>query len=235
MLKKHYLKVILLLVGITTVLFVWRGEFNFVYDITREDGVIENITAFLYFIGLLFCVFAMIKSKNKFLPILWMLLCFLFLGEETSWFQRFFNYSVEAVESINEQGEFNIHNLKFFQGDELFVDGELNKMTFLDFIQSTQNIFRIAFFGYFIVLPILFNVKKISNLLQKIQYIKPSLAFRGILLIVFGLSFVLAIYSTLDRKMAIAETREMLYALFILIYVIFYIWADKKQNENSLI
>jgi len=123
MFKKHYLRILLLIVSITSVLFAWLGELNFVDIITREDGLVESLTAIFYLIGLIFCCMLIFNNKKKFFPIIWALLCLIFLGEETSWFQRIFNYSVEAVERVSDQGEFNIHNLEIFDGDELFVDG----------------------------------------------------------------------------------------------------------------
>ena len=56
------------------------------------------------------------------MAIVWLVLCVLFLGEEVSWFQRVFGYSVPAVEAINSQGEFNLHNIgngeRFLEGGE---------------------------------------------------------------------------------------------------------------------
>jgi hypothetical protein len=230
MLKKQSLRIILLFVGLFSVLFIWKGELEFIDKLTREDGFVESLTALFYFIGLVFCCIAIAKRKKKFFPIVWAFLCFVFLGEETSWFQRVFDYSVEAVENVNEQGEFNLHNLEIFDGEELFIDGKLNNKNILNILSSTQNIFRLGFFGYFLVLPLLLFLDKIKNLLSKIDYKKPSVQFRLIMLVVFGFAFILSVYTPYIRKMAIAETREMLYAFFILFYVVFYIWYDKKNT-----
>lgn len=225
-------KVILLVIGLSSILFIWLGNQSYVYQITREDGIVENLTAIFYLLGFAFGVISIFKNKQLLFPIIWTLLCFLFLGEETSWFQRIFNYSVPAVESVNAQSEFNFHNLDLFNGDKLFVDGNLNKIGIINFLKSTQNIFRLGFFGYFLAIPVLLYIPRLKRLLTKKGFPKPDFKFIIIILIVFGLSFVLAVYAPFDRKMAIAETREMLYALFIFMYVLVYIRLKNKHFDS---
>jgi hypothetical protein len=148
---------LLLILGLFSISFIWLGEQSYVYRITREDGIIENITALFYLFGFITGLYVIFKYKPKrlLLPILWTVLCLIFLGEETSWFQRFLNYSVPAVENVNAQSEFNFHNLAIFKGDDLFVDGKLSKQGILNFLKSTQNIFRLGFFSYFVAIPLL--------------------------------------------------------------------------------
>lgn len=225
MFKKHNLHyAILFLFGLFSILFIAFSKEEFAYKITREDGIIENITALFYLAGFIVGIITILKTKKMILPIVWTLACFIFLGEETSWFQRLFDYSVASVESVNEQNEFNFHNLSIFKGDDLFVDGKLTKEGVLNFLKSTQNIFRIFFFGYFLIVPLLMSLSgKLKKLALKLGYIKPSPIFVTIILVVFGLSFILAILSDLDKKMSFAETREMLYAFFIFMYLWIYV------------
>lgn len=61
---------------------------------------------------------------------------------------------------------------------------------------------------------------------------KPSKMFVFILLVVFGISFFLATKVEYEVKMAIAETREMLYAFFIFVYVLLYIWVMNSKTEK---
>ncbi|WP_353777537.1 hypothetical protein [Winogradskyella sp. 3972H.M.0a.05] len=225
MFKKENLNyIILFALGLLSILFIAFSTEAFAYKITREDGVIENITAIFYLAGFIVGVITIFKTKKMLLPIAWTLMCFIFLGEETSWFQRIFNYSVESVESVNAQNEFNLHNLSIFEGDDLFVDGKISRQGVINFLKSTQNIFRIFFFGYFLIIPILMSLSgKIKRLVEKLGYIKPSPLFIFSIIVVFGLSFILAIYSDLDKKMSFAETREMLYAFFIFMYIWIYV------------
>ncbi|MBT8181141.1 MAG: hypothetical protein KJO53_06080 [Eudoraea sp.] len=234
MFRRKYFIPIAFIFGLICILFVWFGNPNSVYTLTREDGFIENLTALFYFIGFIISVISINKREKVFLPILWVILCFVFLGEETSWFQRIFNYNVEAVESINAQGEFNLHNLKVFQGENssgLFVDGKIKEDGLKGFFRTTQNWFRLGFFGYFVILPLIIINKKIKNLLQKIGYKPPNFKFIIAIIIVFLLSFVLAIFSPENIKSSMAETREMLYSAFILTYILVYIWPLKKEKR----
>ena len=86
------------------------------------------------------------------------------------------------------------------------------------------------FFGYFLILPLLLFIPKLNKFIQKIGNVKTDKKFISILCFVFGLSFVLAIYSPVDKKMAFAEVREMLYAFFIFIYVYFYLVSSKNTH-----
>jgi hypothetical protein len=163
-------------------------------------------------------------SKNsKFqIPILWVVLCLVFLGEETSWFQRIFDYSIPEVEQINTQNEFNLHNLNMFQG------GRLTNSTIKlsDFFKS-QNLFRFGFFAYFLAIPLMINIPMVKGLMSKVGYHKPDTGFTLGLLLVFVLSFVFAPFSPSNVRSALAETREMLYAFFIMLYVMAYIWPKR--------
>lgn len=231
MFKNKLLMPFSLVFGLFFVLFIWFGEPNFVVDITEEDGFIEYLTAVFYLLGFFLAIVAIIKRKKRLvLAIVWAILCFLFLGEETSWFQRILKYSVPGVENVSSQSEFNLHNLEIFSGDSLFVDGKISKEGIINFLTSTQNMFRLGFFGYFLILPLLTFNKRVKNVMYKIGYVKPSAKFILVLLIVMVLAFVLAILSPEEVKMAMAETREMLYAFFIFLYVGIYIWSQNKTQ-----
>ncbi|GGG32712.1 hypothetical protein [Bizionia arctica] len=232
MFKNKWLLPFSLVFGLIFVLFMWFGEPEYVSEINREDGPIEYLTAFFYLIGFILCLITIFKGKNKLLfPIIWAILCFVFMGEETSWFQRVFEYSVPGIEKVNVQNEFNFHNLDIFIGEKLFVDGKISQAGIINFFKSSQNMFRIGFFGYFLMIPLLMLNKKIKKLLLKIGYQKPSLNFLLIMLVVFSLSFVLAILSPGLVKMAFAETREMLYAYFIFIYIGIYYYQKRFSTS----
>lgn len=215
------------LVGIFSVLFIRLGEADFVSAITREDGEIENLTAVFYLIAFVLCLFTYVKNRKFYLALIWVFLCFVFLGEETSWFQRLFNYSVPTIEEMNAQEEFNIHNLEVFQGG-----GILGDSFSLGSLLKSQNLFRIGFFGYFLILPLLSFIPKIERILKRLRYIRPDKWFVIALLLVFVLSFSFAPFVETKVKSALAETREMLYSFFIFIYVLSYIWMRRNEAKN---
>lgn len=232
--KFDFKYIALLIISLLSLGFVWFGEKSTVLRFTEEDGIIESTTAVFYLVGFLVGLLTIRKRKHLLLPIVWTILCFIFLGEETSWFQRILNYSVPNVEKVNVQNEFNFHNLNVFEGESLFVDGKLNKNGVLGFFMSSQNMFRLGFFGYFLFLPILLLIPKFKKFRKKIGYVKPDFQFILILCTVFTLSFILAVYSPIDKKMAFAEVREMLYAFFIFMYVYIFIWLLYKVEHQKL-
>ena len=232
--KYNFNHIILLIISVISIALVWFGEKSSVVNLTEEDGVVESITAVFYLVGFILGILTLLKRKRLLLPIAWTILCFIFLGEETSWFQRILNYSVPNVEKVNMQNEFNFHNLNVFEGESLFIDGKLNKNGLIGFFMSSQNMFRLGFFGYFLLLPILLLIPKFKKFMKRIGYVKPDFKFILILCVVFILSFILAVYSPVDKKMAFAEVREMLYAFFIFMYVYVYIWLYFKE-DNSIV
>jgi hypothetical protein len=183
--------------------------------LTVEDGFVENLSALFYLIAFVAGVMGIfkIKGKEKSLAIVWTFLCLVFLGEETSWFQRIFQYSVPTIERLSAQQEFNIHNLQNFQGGSLVESVELSS-----FLKS-QNLFRMGFFGYFLILPLFTYIPRMKLLLDKIGYRKPEVGFIIALIATFFISFFLVFFASPITKSALAETREMLYAFFIMIYL----------------
>jgi hypothetical protein len=179
-------------------------------------------------VALIVCFIAVFKNEHKLLPVVWAILCFIFIGEETSWFQRLFNYSVPWVEQVNQQKEFNLHNLNIFQSGKLTN----SSIELSDFLKA-QNLFRLGFFGYFIVLPFLLHIPIFRRFLLKIGYKKPDTRFILVLICVLALSFIGTIFCPLNVKRAMAETREMLYALFIMVYVIICIWPYEKIKPTA--
>ena len=217
---------IILTLGVVPIVLAWFGDVAVMAVLTKEDGVVENLSAIFYLVAFLMSCIAIYWSKHIFLPIVWAVLSFLFLGEETSWFQRAFNYSVPAIEELNEQHEFNLHNLKIFQGGAL-TDSSIELSTFL----KSQNLFRIGFFGYFLVIPtLLYFLPTLKAFTSAIGYRQPQFAFTVGLCCIFAFSFMLTVFSPANVKPILAETREMLYAYFILVYVMAYIWPKKNSQ-----
>lgn len=204
-----------LLFALASLLFVWFGNKPTVISFTNEDGVVEYLSALFYLIGIILGVIAIFKSDRVFLPVIWTILCFIFLGEETSWFQRIFGYSVPFVENMNAQKEFNLHNLTALQGGKLGESSSLMSALF-----KSQNLFRMGFFGYFLILPLALYIPALARLMNRFGYRKPDFRFVLVLLFVFIVSFLLIIIIPPDLKRALAETREMLYAFFIMQYIL---------------
>ena len=93
----------------------------------QEDGPVENLGAISFLLaGAVFLVTAYRSSgfhrrygaSHMESPLALLVLgafCLVCFGEEISWGQRLFDYSVPAwLEGINRQGEWNLHNLAWF-------------------------------------------------------------------------------------------------------------------------
>ena len=107
-----------------------------------------------------------------------------------SWLQRPFGFSVPAVERINAQGEFNLHNILqkgYWTGDDGFDPFAL---------PHSQNLFRVGFVGFFLIVPLLVSKGKgVRAFASRIGYVRPSNAFLLGIWSVVAVSVVLTITS----------------------------------------
>jgi len=227
-----YLYILVFLLNVTCIVFIWVGNPKDVLIFTKEDGLIESLSAIFYFLGIVCCLIAISQKKFVIFSYLWLFLCVIFLGEETSWFQRNLNYSVPQIESINIQSEFNIHNLNIFHGSHLIDEQGYFQIDFRKMLNA-QNLFRIGLFFYFLILPLAFRINKGKSLLIKIGYPNPStllvLSMWGAII----LSIVLAFFSNSPIRSALAEIREMLYALFIFFYIFSFAIPSNFLKRNG--
>jgi hypothetical protein len=92
---------------------------DFYKNLTKEDGVIENATVFVYFYSFIFSLLIAKEFKSK--KILFTLFLILGIGfffialEEISWGQRMFDFENPDWFPENIQDETTIHNLEVFQ------------------------------------------------------------------------------------------------------------------------
>ena len=187
------------------------GDPGRVEALTIEDGVIENATALLYFSGSVVCVIVLYRGQTRLFAAIWLVLCIIFLGEETSWFQRLLGYSVPEVEAINSQAEFNLHNIYLWHG-KAFIDkyGQFNFD--ISFLLGSQNLFRIGFFIYFLAIPVIVLIRPLGRLADRLVYPKMATGFLVAVWTVIITSFICAAYTAPPLKSSIAEVREMFYA-----------------------
>ena len=221
-----YLYIMAFLLGITCITAIWIGNPEDVSILTQEDGVIENLSAIFYFLGIICCLVAIFKRKFVIFSCLWLFLCVFFLGEETSWFQRYLDYSVPVVENINTQSEFNFHNLNMMQGGQLIDEQGRFQVNFQK-IFTSQSLFRMGLFVYFLILPIAFLNGNAKSFMVRIGYPNPPALFTLSMWATIALSFIFALFSILQIKNALAETREMLYAFFIFLYTFTFVVPNK--------
>lgn len=133
--------------------FGFTDEDFFNERIANEDGIIENIGAFMLLLISILCLSRLVKQwKGR--AILWKLgtaafvLAFFFgAGEEISWGQRIFEVESGAFfQEHNIQGETNLHNL-------VVGETKINKLVFSQLLLLTM-------FLYLIIIPIFYPKKR---------------------------------------------------------------------------
>ncbi len=186
--------------------FVIKAELNpySVVIMTKEDGLLENLSALLFgFSAIGFILFAFrseyLKSRNSLFPYLitigWILLMFIFMGEEISWGQRLFGIETpDLLVSINTQNETNIHNIEFVN---TFMGG---KYRYLSIMMLTTGL----------LLPLIVVFNKGKNIIQTIAF--PVVPFCYSLLFIGAYIYGKFYYNILDMDAA-SEIREFLMSL----------------------
>jgi hypothetical protein len=110
-----------LVYGVTVALWIYTyvdhmNSFSNGVQVNREYGLIENVTALLLFMAIIFFLLCLKKSQSLGEK-MWLLILIVgsvyFLGEEISWGYHYFHYDVsDTWMGVNDQGEPNLHNLK---------------------------------------------------------------------------------------------------------------------------
>jgi len=101
--------------ALTGLLFwVYSWPLNLTGPLFAESGPFEIISAFAYAFAALVAAMGVVRARSplRWYIVMWMLLCIVFFGEETSWLQHAIGYNTpEGVAELNAQAEFNLHNL----------------------------------------------------------------------------------------------------------------------------
>jgi len=191
--------------------------FLFFFPIVQhsEESFIEILSALFYLFSFIICCFSFKKRKNFFI-LIYLILSFLFLMEETNWLQLFFDYSVPSIERLNSQNEVSIHNLYIFRHGGL-RGSSLNLFILFD----SQNLFRLFFGSIFFILPTLnYKYKVIYDNLRKIGYRSPtkSLIITLIFLLITNIICTISVPYASDHSTIFAEIRELTYSFYICYY-----------------
>lgn len=175
-----------------------------------EDGYVEYMTAFVL-LGL--SIYALRKGlylNDKPATLLYLLIglgLFFGFGEEISWGQRFFGFDTpEELKTINDQSEFNLHNLKF--------DGiSINRLIFGSVMYS-------AVIVYFLVFPYLYKYSlNFKKLIKKFHIPIPTWTQTALYLFSFAILHTLAFRSW--------ELQELTFISFICL-----VFIDPKNPDD---
>lgn len=186
----------------------------------KEDAIVEYLGALFWAIAWGVCAYRLIKGQRQplLLLVMWMVLAFVFMGEEVSWFQRILGFGTpDAFEDINAQGEFNVHNL-----EGLGIGG-----------LGVQDLFRLGFITYFLLLPMATASSRARRWLARLGYTAPDRGFLVMVWAVIAASVFLQLIGPEEARRVTVETRESYYAFSVMIYVYLYLRADPDSELEA--
>jgi hypothetical protein len=188
------------LAGIACIVGIWMSDDVTARDLSEEDALVQTLSAVAWAGGMVCCAIAILRGSFVRWAWLWLLLCLVFMGEETSWFQRYLHYSVPVVEQASNQAEFNVHNLG------ALPDG------------LAQGLFMLGMFGYFLALPVALTRASFRAFAARVGFPDPTIALGLAMWVPVALSY-LPVVPRAEVHHAVVETREMLVACYVLLYV----------------
>ena len=113
--------VLLLALMYGVIAFLPFGIFGWLQN---EDGLMEWGSVALLILSAINAFRLQKQSRNRWEQMGWLLffvLCCLFIGEEISWGERLHGAGIDAIRSINTQGETNLHNIAVFQEKVYYI------------------------------------------------------------------------------------------------------------------
>ena len=231
-------------------LFYFPGYISndFLIQAAKEDGFYQNLGALFFLLtAIAFIVLATrpklyrFENKNRkyterlYFLLLGILFVFAF-GEEISWGQRIFDYATpEAINKVNVQGEFNLHNMKIFHHST----SEGIKKTGVSALLTMARLFYMVFLFYLLVIPIgcRFN-SRFKKFVHTVRLPVPHVIFGA--LFVFNILFAKTlrlIYEESELGYAgvwgFVEVRETVFAL--LLFALPLSWMKFKNIKKGSI
>lgn len=195
-----------------------------------EFGMIEIITATAYASGCAVAIKGALNSTGLIQKhfMLWALMTFVFLGEETSWFQHYLGYATPTtLVEMNAQKEFNLHNIQIFHGGSI-IDMFRGRQEFdILLLLKPAILFNIGFVAYFLLLPLVYFISSTMRNLAAHFYV-PVLSFNMVLMVWVpcAVSVLLVLLEFGTRNYA-GETREMYYGITMLLFL----WIFYRQTR----
>ena len=215
---------------------VFSGETTL--ELTREDGLFENLTAACFFGASLsfFYLYATDTAMNTLgrlrmhRNIFYLFLGLLFFigsGEEVSWGQRMFGIKTpESWAAINMQNELNIHNLSVFHGR----DAEQTRKTGWASFLTADRMFSLFWLSFCVMLPLVSRVAApVRSILARIRLPIPPLWLGILFFLNYGTSRFLE--GLLDKNLshALVEIKESGFAVLFFLFGCFLISRSRAS------
>jgi len=209
-------------------------------NLTKEDGIIEGMGAVLFLISAIMSAIlfykTLLRPKNLQLgrPLFYVFFALAFLfsfGEEISWGQRILGFNTPSfIEEKNLQGEFNVHNLKFFHG----VTEDGNPKFGLWAWLTMKRLLILFCIGYLVILPIVVFIsepaRRIIGLVDlPIPHIFPGVIFLYTVILAKIIKFFI---ESPDLRHGIVEIMETNIA-FVWLYVPVSWWIKYWKSNPS--
>lgn len=237
-----YLLFIILFLSISySVLFIFDSDTA--YSLGKEDGLFEDLSA-LFFLAASICFFGcffldksandffILKTKRNYFYLLFFIIFFLAFAEEISWGQRILGFQTpEALNKINVNQEFNIHNIFIFDREN--PDG--TPRSFFQLLLSFSRLFMLFWLTYCLVIPFLCKIRlSFYNFIKRINLPIVPLEV-GIFFPINYISFKIIHFYIIDKLgWPVNEIKECNFAfLFFLISLYFFIKIKKKNSLNK--
>ncbi len=242
---KYKLPIILSTIYILSTYLILFLPKSLITDLTKEDGLIENIGASYFFIASVTFFITYLLSKGQGIKfgryrlerqpmfLLLGLLFFVAMGEEISWGQRIFGWNTpSAINEINSQGEINLHNISFVNGQN--PDGTLK--TGIASLLTSHRIFYALVVFWALLIPLgdrLFP--KCQDFFKKLNFPIHPIYFGTLMLGILLIGKVIRLFildtSTVWRSY-ISEISESNFAFITAIIAIY--WLVQIQKKRTI-
>jgi hypothetical protein len=104
------------------VAILYVANFHVLTYLTTEDGILEDLSAVFYLAAAIAFAYLSLTKPFSIGSLALAAIFFVLFGEEISWGQRIFGWGTPGeLQSINVQGETNIHNLDALNGNVRMV------------------------------------------------------------------------------------------------------------------
>ena len=133
--------------GLTVLsLLIFAMSYNLFHDFVKEDGIIENASAILFFISSALALILLFKTKADKIVLGLISLVFFVIGmEEISWMQRVLDIETPQSFSGNIQKEMNFHNFNTDLMEILYYGGAFVALVLAPFIHRNTAFFSSIF------------------------------------------------------------------------------------------
>jgi hypothetical protein len=214
---RAYIITTIVVLGLSYSVYFFLDEAT-IASLGDEDHFFEWMTSLCF----LFCsgifLYIAIKKKNLIL-LLFAIAFFVGFGEEISWGQRIFNFKTpEKLLEINQQEEFNFHNIMTWE---------------INFI------FKVFTLAYGIILPFcIFHISHLEGASTKLKLVIPPISLGMFFLIdwlvfKFFLEYVLAYGMTPKYYFALTEIYEFGTSFILLLISLFFLQSIDLYPEGT--